>query len=158
MFLGTLANWAEQRKLLPAAIVRAVEAVRQNDASRLAAGRHDIDGSQMFFLVQEMATKAVADTRPEAHHLYADVQIVLKGRERYGIAPADPTLVAVEDRLKDDDIAFYPAPANESFVDLDAGMFAVFFPGEFHRPCCAIGQPASVRKAVIKVHRAQLGL
>ncbi|WP_018610583.1 YhcH/YjgK/YiaL family protein [Uliginosibacterium gangwonense] len=158
MFIGTLAHWAEHKKVLPAAIVTAVDAVRSQDLAKLAAGRYEIDGSQMFFMIQEMNSKKLEDTRSEAHRQYADVQIVLNGPERYGVAPPDGTLAPTEDRLEEKDIAFYPDPANESFVDLASGMFTIFYPGEFHRPCCNVSQTTALRKIVIKVHRSLLGL
>lgn len=158
MFIGTLAHWAEHKKVLPAAIVKAVDAVRSQNISTLAAGRYEIDGSQMFFMVQEMNSRRLEDTRSEAHQQYADVQIVLNGPERYGVAPPDAALVATEDRLDEKDIAFYPDPANESFVDMGSDMFAVFYPGEFHRPACSVSQTVALRKIVIKVHRSLLGL
>jgi biofilm protein TabA len=158
MYIGPLANWDEQRAVLPAAVVKAVEAVRQHDLSALAVGRHEIDGAQAFFMIQEMPSRDFAKTQPEAHQRYADVQIVLAGPERYGVASADPELISVDDRLERDDIAFYPAPKRESFIDLDAGGFAVFLPGELHRPCCAIGASVPLRKVVVKIHRSLLGL
>jgi biofilm protein TabA len=158
MFLGTLADWATQKNVLPAALVKAVDVLRERDLDSLAVGRHEIDGDRLFFLVQEMQTRPLADTRAEAHRRYADVQLLLSGVERYGVAAADATLAATEDRLDRDDIAFYPSPANESFIDLAPQMFVVFFPGELHRPGCAIGSPGPIRKIVIKVDRAELGM
>ncbi|MTJ83110.1 MAG: DUF386 domain-containing protein [Telmatospirillum sp.] len=158
MFLGTLTNWADQKKVLPPAVVTAVEAVRRHDTSGLPTGRYDIDGSDSFFLVQELTTRALPDTRSEAHRDYADVQLVLDGRERFGFAPADAALPPAEEHFDDRDIAFYPALRGESFVDLTPGMFAIFYPGELHRPCCAVGEPAPVRKIVIKLHRRLFGL
>jgi biofilm protein TabA len=34
---------------------------------------------------------------------------------------------------------------------LRAGDFVVFYPGEVHKPLCAVGSPAKVRKAVVKM-------
>jgi len=31
----------------------------------------------------------------------------------------------------------------------------VFYPGEFHRPAIAVGSPAKIRKAVIKIHSSE---
>jgi biofilm protein TabA len=31
------------------------------------------------------------------------------------------------------------------------GDFVVFYPGEVHKPLCAVGAPAKVRKAVVKM-------
>ena len=94
--------------------------------------------------------------RPEAHRAYIDIQIVLSGRERYGVALPDSGLAAVEDHLADKDIAFYPPTRREFFVDLEAGQFAVFLPGEFHRPGCAADGEEKILKAVVKVRADKL--
>jgi biofilm protein TabA len=36
-------------------------------------------------------------------------------------------------------------------VILSEGDFVVFYPGEVHKPLCAVGAPAKVRKAVVKM-------
>jgi len=46
---------------------------------------------------------------------------------------------------------------NEQALTLKPGMFAVFMPGEPHKPGCPVTQPGMIRKAVIKVHRSLLG-
>ncbi|MBE8359523.1 YhcH/YjgK/YiaL family protein, partial [Leptospira interrogans] len=53
--------------------------------------------------------------------------------------------------LADKDIAFLPAGTDEKHVVLQTGDFVVFFPGEVHKPLCAVGEPANVRKAVVKI-------
>jgi len=36
-------------------------------------------------------------------------------------------------------------------LPLEAGMFAIFFPQDIHRPCMQIDGPEKVKKVVIKV-------
>lgn len=153
MILGTLNQWSAYQAQLPAAVKAAVEQLLSRDLADLAPGRYEFAGSKSYFMIQEPETRALEATRHEAHRTYADVQIVLSGIERFGVAPADPGLAPAEDRFEKSDIAFYPLPAHESFVDVGAGMFVVFYPGEFHRPAIAVGSPAKIRKAVIKIHR-----
>ncbi|MGL4893098.1 MAG: YhcH/YjgK/YiaL family protein, partial [Aeromonas veronii] len=40
-----------------------------------------------------------------------------------------------------------------SYLALQPGDFAIFWPGELHRPLCTPNQPAQVKKLVVKVHR-----
>lgn len=153
MIYGTLKHFEQYRPQLPAGVARAIERLLQEDLETLAKGRYDIAGTRSYFMIQEMDTRPLASTRHEAHRTYADVQIALRGAERFGFAPMDPALAADDDRFEKSDIAFYPVPASESFIDVANGAFVVFHPGEFHRPCIAIGAPAPLRKAVIKIHR-----
>ncbi len=156
MILGSLNQWDAYVSQLPPSVVRAVRKVFEMNPDALAPGRYPIEGSQSYLLIQEMETRPVSVTRHEAHRVYADVQIVLEGNERFGVAPVDPEFLPVEDKYEASDIAFYDVPANESFVDVSAGMFVVFYPGEFHRPCVAIDVPARLRKAVIKIHGSEI--
>ncbi len=158
MFLSDLASWRSRAAVLPAAVVRALVALERRDLDALEPGRHPLDEDGMFLLIQQITTQAEAGTRPEAHRDHADIQLVLSGRERFGIAPPDPALVPVQEMFEARDIAFYPTPRHEWFVDLAPGQFAIFYPGDLHRPCVAAGDAAPVRKAVVKLHRRLLGL
>ncbi|WP_172203417.1 YhcH/YjgK/YiaL family protein [Niveibacterium sp. COAC-50] len=158
MFLSDLSSWRKRAAVLPAAIVRAFEALERRDLDALEPGRYPLDEEGMFLLIQQVTTQAEAATRPEAHRDHTDIQLVLSGLERFGIAPPDPALQPVQEMFEARDIAFYPTPRHEWFVDLAPGQFAIFYPGDLHRPCVAAGEAAPVRKAVVKLHRRLLGL
>ena len=53
--------------------------------------------------------------------------------------------------LAERDIAFLSAGEQEKTGILNEGDFVVFYPGEVHKPLCAVGEPAKVRKAVVKI-------
>lgn len=53
--------------------------------------------------------------------------------------------------LAEKDIAFLAEGQQEKTVILNEGDFVVFYPGEVHKPLCAVGAPAKVRKAVVKM-------
>ncbi|MBE1246635.1 YhcH/YjgK/YiaL family protein, partial [Salmonella enterica] len=36
-------------------------------------------------------------------------------------------------------------------IILKPGMFAVFMPGEPHKPGCVVGEPSEIKKVVVKV-------
>jgi len=155
MFIGDLRHWDEQKSFLPPVFVRAIEALHEGDLLAMPADRYEIDGDTLFFMIQDVKTRPVGQQRPEAHRRYADIQLVLTGTERYGVAQHDAVhLLPIEDMRDTHDIAFFPPPKNEAFFDLEAGMYAIFLPGELHRPCCAVGEPGEVRKVVVKIDRA----
>lgn len=158
MIVGLLSDVAKQKSVLPAAVVRAIEALQKLDLSKVEAGRYELEGDKLFYLIQDVETRSFDESKSEAHHQYADIQIPLTGAERYGFSLPQADLKATEDRLSSGDIAFYPAPANEFFMDIEPGAFAVFMPKELHRPCLAIKEKAKVRKAVVKIHTSLLGL
>ena len=81
---------------------------------------------------------------------YLDIQIVLRGSEGMTFStlpPGEPQT----DWLAEKDIAFLAEGQQEKTVILNEGDFVVFYPGEVHKPLCAVGAPAKVRKAVVKM-------
>lgn len=135
---------------LPDALRQAIEHVKAHVSASTPLGKHDIDGNNLFYLISEDSTEAQAERRAEFHARYLDIQIVLRGQEGMTFS----TLPAGEpqtDWLADKDIAFLGEGAQEKTVILNEGDFVVFYPGEVHKPLCAVGAPAKVRKAVVKV-------
>lgn len=158
MILGLLSNVAQQKDVLPQAVVRALEVLQQQDLAKMEPGRYEIEGDKLFYLVQDAMPRLLDGCKSESHATYADIQLPISARERFGMALPQQDLKADDDRLESHDIAFYPTPANEFFMDVDPGAFAVFLPGELHRPCVAIDNQTPFRKVVVKVHRSLLGL
>lgn len=117
------------------------------ELAALPLGRRDIDGDRVFALVQENTLQPGDQPFWEAHDLYADIQIVLKGRERFGfgrrgdILPPNPGT------------DLRPCRHVESFFfDLSDGEFALYLPGEIHASCMETACPLALsRKIVIKV-------
>ncbi len=135
---------------LPDALRQAIEHVKAHVNEATPLGKHDIDGNNLFYLISEDSTEPQAERRAEYHASYLDIQIVLRGQEGMTFS----TLPAGEpqtDWLADKDIAFLADGAQEKTVILNEGDFVVFYPGEVHKPLCAVGAPAKVRKAVVKV-------
>ena len=135
---------------LPAKLRDAIEYVKANITSETALGKHDIDGNSVFVLVSNDSTEPVEQRRAEYHAKYLDIQIVLAGVEGMTFSNL-PAGAPDTDWLADKDIAFLAAGEQEKQVVLQAGDFIVFFPGEVHKPLCVVGEPARVRKAVVKI-------
>src|SRR5690606_26295187 len=95
-------------------------------------GKHDIDGSRLFYLISEDMTEPHEKRRAEYHARYLDIQIVLKGQEgmTFSVLPAG---TPETDWLADKDIAFLPEGEQEKTVILNDGDFVVFYPGEVHK-------------------------
>jgi YhcH/YjgK/YiaL family protein len=146
MIIDRLANESPLYQL-PSRLARALEYLRATDMRAVALGRHDLDDDQLFALVQEYTTRTADQCVWEAHRRYIDVQFVVTGAERMGIA----SLGQMREREAYDsarDVAFFE-PGSE-FVTIRAGMFAIFGPEDVHSPCHVAGHPGLVRKVVIK--------
>lgn len=135
---------------LPEELRKAIEHIKANVTEATEKGKHDIDGSRLFYLISEDMTEPFEKRRAEYHARYLDIQIVLKGQEGMTFSTL-PAGTPDTDWLADKDIAFLAQGEQEKTVVLNEGDFVVFYPGEVHKPLCAVGAPAQVRKAVVKL-------
>ena len=148
MFLGHLHHTTIA---MPEVIESALAYLRLTDFSTLQAGRYPIDGENVFALVQDPMTQNWEAGLPEFHARYIDIQCLLEGEEVIGYSPENANLIKITDQLAERDIAFVAQQENESRLLLAPGMFAIFFPGELHRPCRALNTPMRIKKVVIKI-------
>ena len=68
----------------PAAIVRALDFLKNTDLQALPGGRHAIEGDMMYANVDDVETKLFETTKPESHKNYVDIQFMVKGQENMG--------------------------------------------------------------------------
>jgi len=113
-------------------------------------GRYELEGDRLFALVQSYSTVPAAEKRFEAHRCYLDIQYLVAGTEIIGHAALE-TLSTNEAFNLGKDIGFFDEPALSTPVLLRAGDFAILYPNDGHKPGCAAGDPAPVRKIVLKV-------
>lgn len=141
---------------LPAPLKTAVEHLKQTDFNALPAGNYDLQGKDIYVQVIDMTTKPFAETRPETHRQYVDVQFLVRGREKIGVASDTGNNGVAEDLLAERDLLFCKTMENESTLTMTPGSFAVFLPSDVHRPGCAFDRPESIRKVVVKVRLSLL--
>lgn len=127
----------------------ALEALANRDFTESPPGRVEIDGDDVFALVQDYETRTRTPADPwEAHRRYIDVQYIAAGTETMGFAPVNE-LRERQPYDPDKDCALYSGDGD--FVTVRRGMFVVFFPWDAHLPGLAAPDPAGVRKVVVKV-------
>ncbi len=109
----------------------------------LPVGNHAIAGEDVFVMIQEY-TQQEKEPAYEAHDVYADIQLVLRGSERFRWG------LGLPGGLKGD---FRSVTGVEKYVEftLRENQFVVFLPGEPHAPGLPEHGPAFCRKAVVKV-------
>ncbi len=122
--------------------------LQAQDAAKLAAGRHELDGSNLFVLVSEYDTKPRDQGKWEAHKRYFDIQYLIEGRESIGYAELGGCKLGTYDEAKD----LQPiAEAPGDFLTLRPGIFMILAPQDAHMPGLAADLPQRVKKAVVKV-------
>lgn len=151
MIAGYLKLWDKEKHLYAPTIQKALAWLQSTDLASLPTGRQVIDGDNMYALVNEYTTEPKQKRRAEAHRKYVDIQYIAAGEEKIGVAPLVAGYEVVEDKLAEKDVIFYAGLQDEVELGLKAGMFAVLFPWEVHRPNCAFDEPAPVRKVVMKI-------
>jgi len=128
-------------------LAAALTFLHENDLAALPLGRVDVDGDNLYALVQEYVTRPVEQSRWEAHRSYIDVQYMFRGRERMGFANLSAMQLGEFVPEKD----FQPMTGAGNFVDVFTGAFVIFFPEDGHMPGLYLDAPEPVRKIVLKV-------
>ena len=113
----------------------AIEWLNSHTLDALENGKTIIDGDKVFVNVMD------ADLR------YAELQIDLTGGEYLGWASEGKDEGAFDETA---DCGFKSAPEHCGMT-LGDGRFAIFFPGELHKPSCKTPGCDHVRKAVVKI-------
>jgi len=150
MIVDTLSNRALYQGLHPR-LHQALEHLATTDFSLLQPGNYELDGKNLFVIVNDYQTQAPGTEPFETHKRYVDVQFVVSGEEAFGYLPLaeQAPLAPYHEKHDYTEYAWEDSRADASFVTLKAGMFAIFFPGDMHMPGTGNGTP--VRKVVIKV-------
>ncbi len=127
---------------------KALRYLQKTDFTNMEPGRYEIDGDDVFALVQQYNSKPLAEGKWEAHRKYTDVQYVVAGTERMGYGQTgDFKTVKAYD--PESDCLFLEGSGNMLLAK--AGTFAVFGPEDVHMPTIAENTPQPVKKVVVKV-------
>ena len=127
---------------------KAFEALKALAASAPEDGRYEIDGDNIYALVQTYNPKLVENASFETHQKYIDIQYILEGGELMGHESEEKLEVKTE--YKPDVQKFY-VKGDYDIIKLYAGELAIFFENEPHAPGITLGTDGQVRKIVVKV-------
>ena len=146
MILDTLDNAAALARLSPA-FADAAAFLAAGGLADLEPGRFDVGTRGVSVIVACGGARRADEGRLEAHRRFADIQVLLAGRESIGWRP----LAA----CRQPDAAYDPATDLQFFADppqawlpLEPEQFAVFWPSDAHLPQVGEGK---MRKLVVKV-------
>ncbi len=151
MIVCNLVDFSEQ-VVLNERVLKAYEYLQQAQGQDLPDGRVEIDGAQVYALVQSYESKANPDQpRFEAHRRYIDIQFIVSGKEHIGWAPVGMMQEVTDYNDTKDVFHGMVVPEGISFMKLSAGQLAVLYPTDGHAPGLSIGAPSPVKKIVVKV-------
>ncbi|MGE6137927.1 YhcH/YjgK/YiaL family protein [Aeromonas rivipollensis] len=137
--------------LLPAPLMRLLSQpeLSLHRLQQQAEGRHDLIDDTVFYLVSCPTTAEEASLKSEFHDRYLDIQIVLTGQEVIALSAAVSS--PHDHQESKPDLLFLDNPTITTRLLLNTGDFAIFYPGEVHRPTCQVGTPARIKKVVFKI-------
>ena len=127
---------------------RAFEFIKNTNFSKISDTKIEIDGDNIFALVQKYNTNNPKNAKWESHRKYIDIQFMFSGAENIGFVLTD-YLDITEKYNNEKDVEFYDGLGD--FVQLNEGEFVVFFPTDAHKPGLHIKESELVHKVVVKV-------
>ncbi len=115
-------------------------------------GRYDLDGDNLYALVQRYPSKAMEGCRLEAHKVYADLQVVVSGQEK--IYYDEISNQTIETDFKEGkDICFFQPGCGKGAITFTDGFFAYLAPQDAHMPGMRVDEAKAddVVKIVFKI-------
>ena len=117
------------------------------DLPNIKPGRYEIDGSNIYALMQTYDTKLKENGFWEAHRQYIDIQYIIKGAELIGYSNIDYLKSGGYDDVKDRLVLYEYG----IFFEVKAGTFVILMPQDAHIPGIAVTTSQSVGKIVLKI-------
>jgi YhcH/YjgK/YiaL family protein len=130
---------------------KAFKYLSETDFTNMEPGKYEIDGNNVYAIVQTYNTKPASSGKWEAHKQFADIQYIFSGVEKMGFTSFDKVIL-IEGYNSEKDCAIYKGEGN--FLNVEEGNMAVFFPTDVHMPSLALHIPKEVKKVVVKVRVA----
>lgn len=127
---------------------KALKYMKESSISSMAPGKYEIDGTDVYILVQQYESKPLEEGKWEAHRKYIDIQFVVSGKERIGYADIE-NLSVIKDYDETGDYLLLDGTG--TLFTVGEGYFAVLFPDDAHMPGIAVQKPEHIKKAVLKV-------
>lgn len=128
-------------------IYTALTFLEKEDFNDVPVGKHVLN-EKIYYIVQEYNTH-IESLYSEAHKEYIDIQFLVSGNEKIGIAPLTAEHKAVRSN-PENDVWYYDCKMQ--FLTLSAGCFMVLFPKDIHMPnVISDNRPMLCKKVVVKV-------
>ena len=147
MILDSLKNKAQYAALHPC-FQQVFDFIDNNDVASLPCGRHDIDGDNIYVVVQEWDLRELKEARLELHRKYIDIQMLLSGpNEVFGWSEKKDCLTPEADFDEAKDVQFF-TDTPQCFYSVGEGQFSILFPEDGHAPMLGEGH---VKKCIFKI-------
>ena len=129
----------------------ALDYLKNTNFDTVTVRKFQLDGENVFVSITEGPTKAFETTKWEAHHKYIDIQYVIKGKEKMGVAPIGKASIIDTFNDKKDQANYNVPDADSKYYEADSKAYLIFFPTEAHRPGIKVDGYETSKKVVIKI-------
>lgn len=129
---------------------KAVDFLKNNDLKALEPGKYEIDGKNVYANVISYTTIPWEDAKFEAHENYTDIQYVIEGSEVMTYAPVDQLTLSVPYNAEKD-VMFFDNSNPGLQIAVNEGEYLIFQPWDGHKPKAANGEPAPIKKVIVKI-------
>lgn len=99
----------------------------KTDFSVIDTGRYELEGSNLFVLVQKYDSIPKEQGKWECHQKYIDIQYIAEGSELIGFRNIDKMKITTEYN-PEKDVAFLDEEGD--YATFDKGFYGIFFPQE----------------------------
>lgn len=151
MIYDTAKNLDKYRKLgIGDRYEKAVNFLKTADLKSLPAGRFEIDGDNVYYMVSEYDSVPWDQSAYEAHEKYTDIQYVAAGSEIMTFSPVEGMTPSDAFDAQKDVVHYTNDKPGIRFV-IDEGGYMIFMPGDVHKSKTQNGKSAPVKKIVVKI-------
>lgn len=151
MIYGCIKNIDAEKQQFSTRLQKGLEFIKNSDFSKMAEGRYEIEGNNIYATVADYDTEPKGHRRPEAHRKYIDIQYLAAGEEYIGCSFLSDKNELLEDYNEARDLVFYKNAIGEADILLNPSVYTILLPSDIHRPGCAVKAPDKVRKVVVKI-------
>ena len=146
MIIDTIDNLGKYVALNPL-FADVVEFLNSHDLQTLEAGKYPIKDKDLFLNLQVAKQRTKETAFLETHVEMIDIQIPVTVAETFGYTPLCD--LPAFDYNAEKDITKYGDTKAQTYVTVNPGQFAIFFPQDGHAPC--ITDAPEIKKAIFKV-------
>lgn len=150
MLIDDLSNASKYHGVSPyvATALKWLEANKDKFAT-MENGQYEIDGTNVYGIVNSYDTKPIADCTWEAHLKYCDIHYSVSGSERIGYRHK-AHMLETQEYNHDKDYALYAGSGD--WITVHEGSFCLLLPDDIHAPGAMTNEhPTHLKKVVIKL-------
>ena len=129
----------------------AFTAIQQYDPAKFVKGEKIMLDNGVKLLQFEPTTKTRDKVIFEAHRKFADIMFFPAGEEKIAWKPTAELKNITKEYTEEMEALLADLDDDAVEIPMKPGMFVVFLPQDAHGPDIAVGEPAAVRRVVVKV-------